>query len=86
MFGLQRTGDLVWAAADSRCRGFLVGGTSGRTTLPGEGLQHQDGHSHLLASAVPNLISYDPAYAYEIAEIVRARITVGAPRWRTAAW
>ncbi len=74
MFGMQRVGDLVWAAADARCRGFLVGGTSGRTTLPGEGLQHQDGHSHLLASAVPNLIAYDPAYAYEIAEIVREGI------------
>ena len=71
MFGLQRVGDLVWAAADSRVRGFLVGATSGRTTLNGEGLQHQDGHSHVLASVVPNLISYDPAYAYEVAEIVR---------------
>ena len=74
MFGMQRIGDLVWACADARTRGFLVGGTAGRTTLPGEGLQHQDGHSHLLASAVPNLISYDPAYAYEIAEIVREGI------------
>jgi len=74
MFGMQRVGDLVWAAGDARTKGFLVGGTAGRTTLPGEGLQHQDGHSHLLASAVPNLIAYDPAYAYEIAEIVRAGI------------
>ena len=71
MFGMQRVGDLVWAAGDARTRGFLIGGTAGRTTLAGEGLQHQDGHSHLLASAVPNLISYDPAYAYEIAEIIR---------------
>jgi pyruvate dehydrogenase E1 component len=70
MFGMQRVGDLVWAAADTRTRGFLLGGTAGRTTLAGEGLQHQDGHSHLLALAVPNLISYDPAYAYEIAVII----------------
>ena len=71
MFGLQRIGDLAWAAGDARCRGFLIGATSGRTTLAGEGLQHQDGHSHLLASAIPNLISYDPAYAYEIAVLLR---------------
>jgi pyruvate dehydrogenase E1 component len=71
MFGFQRVGDLIWAAADLRCRGFLVGGTAGRTTLNGEGLQHQDGHSHLLAMSVPNLQAYDPAYAYEIAVIVR---------------
>jgi pyruvate dehydrogenase E1 component len=70
MFGMQRVGDLVWAAADTRTRGFLLGGTAGRTTLAGEGLQHQDGHSHLLSLAVPNLISYDPAYAYEIAVII----------------
>jgi pyruvate dehydrogenase E1 component len=70
MFGMQRVGDLVWAAADTRTRGFLLGGTAGRTTLSGEGLQHQDGHSHLLSLAVPNLISYDPAYAYEIAVII----------------
>jgi pyruvate dehydrogenase E1 component len=70
MFGMQRVGDLVWAAADSRTHGFLLGGTAGRTTLAGEGLQHQDGHSHLLALAVPNLISYDPAYAYEISVII----------------
>jgi pyruvate dehydrogenase E1 component len=71
MFGLQRIGDLVWAAGDMRCRGFLLGGTSGRTTLAGEGLQHQDGHSHLLAFPVPNLMAYDPAYAYELAVIIR---------------
>ncbi|MBI4265306.1 MAG: pyruvate dehydrogenase (acetyl-transferring), homodimeric type, partial [Acidobacteria bacterium] len=70
MFGMQRVGDLVWAAADTRTRGFLLGGTAGRTTLAGEGLQHQGGHSHLLSIAVPNLISYDPAYAYEIAVII----------------
>jgi pyruvate dehydrogenase E1 component len=63
MFGMQRIGDLVWAAGDSRCKGFLVGGTAGRTTLNGEGLQHQDGHSHILSSTVPNLISYDVAFA-----------------------
>jgi pyruvate dehydrogenase E1 component len=71
MFGMQRIGDLVWAAGDVRCRGFLVGGTSGRTTLAGEGLQHQDGHSHVLASAVPNLVTYDPAWAYELAVIIQ---------------
>jgi len=71
MFGPQRVGDLMWAAGDLRCRGFLVGATSGRTTLNGEGLQHQDGHSLLLTSTVPNLISYDPAFAYEIAVIIR---------------
>ena len=70
MFGFQRVGDLIWAAADSRCRGFLVGGTAGRTTLAGEGLQHQDGHSHVLALSVPNLMAYDPAFAYEIAVII----------------
>src|SRR5438128_6217622 len=70
MFGMQRVGDLVWAAGDSRARGFLLGGTAGRTTLAGEGLQHQDGHSHLLSMAVPNLISYDPAFAYELAVII----------------
>jgi pyruvate dehydrogenase E1 component len=70
MFGFQRIGDLIWAAADMRTRGFLLGGTAGRTTLNGEGLQHQDGHSQLLASTVPNLLTYDPAYAYELAVIV----------------
>ena len=74
MFGFQRVGDLIWAAADSRCRGFLVGGTSGRTTLAGEGLQHQDGHSHLLAYPVPNLLAYDPAFAYELAVIIESGI------------
>ncbi len=71
MFGLQRFGDLAYAAGDSRARGFLIGATAGRTTLNGEGLQHQDGHSHLLASTIPNLVAYDPAYAYEIAVIVQ---------------
>jgi pyruvate dehydrogenase E1 component len=71
MFGFQRVGDLIWAAGDMRARGFLLGGTAGRTTLNGEGLQHQDGHSHLIASSVPNCISYDPAFAYEIAVIVK---------------
>ncbi|HET7559030.1 MAG TPA: pyruvate dehydrogenase (acetyl-transferring), homodimeric type [Limnochordia bacterium] len=70
MFGFQRMGDLVWAAGDSRARGFMVGGTAGRTTLAGEGLQHEDGHSHLLAYPIPNLRAYDPAFAYEIAVIV----------------
>ena len=71
MFGFQRVGDMIWACGDMLCRGFLLGGTSGRTTLNGEGVQHQDGHSHVMASTVPNLISYDPAFAYEIAVIVR---------------
>jgi pyruvate dehydrogenase E1 component len=70
MFGFQRVGDLLWAAADSQVRGFLIGGTAGRTTLAGEGLQHQDGHSHVLASTIPNCVAYDPAYAYELAVIV----------------
>jgi pyruvate dehydrogenase E1 component len=70
MFGFQRVGDLLWAAGDSQTRGFLLGGTSGRTTLAGEGLQHQDGHSHLAAATIPNCIAYDPAYAYELAVIV----------------
>src|SRR3954469_13702708 len=71
MFGFQRIGDLAWAAADSRARGFLLGGTAGRTTLNGEGLQHEDGHSHVFASTIPNCIAYDPTYAYELAVIVR---------------
>jgi pyruvate dehydrogenase E1 component len=71
MFGFQRIGDLIWAAADSRTRGFLLGGTAGRTTLNGEGLQHQDGHSHLLAATVPSLLTYDPAFGYETAVIVQ---------------
>jgi pyruvate dehydrogenase E1 component len=68
---LQRVYDLIWAAADTRCRGFLIGGTAGRTTLSGEGLQHQDGNSHVLALATPTLQAYDPAFAYEIAVIIR---------------
>lgn len=71
MFGFQRIGDLIWAAADMRTKGFLVGGTAGRTTLAGEGLQHQDGNSHLLAYPIPNLVTYDPAFAYELAVIIR---------------
>ncbi|PYV72768.1 MAG: pyruvate dehydrogenase (acetyl-transferring), homodimeric type, partial [Acidobacteria bacterium] len=71
MFGFQRIGDLIWAAADMRARGFLLGGTAGRTTLAGEGLQHQDGHSHVLALPVPNLLAYDPAFAFEIAVIIQ---------------
>jgi pyruvate dehydrogenase E1 component len=71
MFGFQRIGDLIWAAADSRARGFMLGGTAGRTTLAGEGLQHQDGQSHLNAMAYPNCIAYDPAFAYEIAVIIQ---------------
>jgi pyruvate dehydrogenase E1 component len=71
MFGFQRIGDLAWAAGDSQARGFLIGATAGRTTLDGEGLQHQDGHSHILASTIPNCVSYDPTYAYELAVIVQ---------------
>jgi pyruvate dehydrogenase E1 component len=71
MFGFQRVGDLSWAAGDSRARGFLIGGTSGRTTLNGEGLQHEDGHSHLLAATIPNCVAYDPTYGYEVGVIVR---------------
>ena len=71
MFGFQRVGDFAWAAGDMQARGFLIGGTAGRTTLAGEGLQHQDGHSHLLASTIPNCVAYDPTYAYELAVIVQ---------------
>jgi pyruvate dehydrogenase E1 component len=71
MFGFQRVGDLIWAAGDMRTRGFLLGATAGRTTLNGEGLQHEDGHSHILASTVPNVVAYDPAFAYELAVILR---------------
>jgi pyruvate dehydrogenase E1 component len=71
MFGFQRVGDLIWAAADSRVRGFLLGATAGRTTLAGEGLQHQDGNSHVYSLPVPNCVSYDPAYAYELAVIIQ---------------
>jgi pyruvate dehydrogenase E1 component len=70
MFGMQRVGDLVWASGDMRARGFLMGGTAGRTTLNGEGLQHEDGHSHIISSVVPNCISYDPTFSYEVAVIV----------------
>jgi pyruvate dehydrogenase E1 component len=70
MFGMQRVGDLVWAAGDQRARGFLLGGTAGRTTLNGEGLQHEDGHSHVLSSVVPNCVSYDPTFGYELAVII----------------
>ncbi|TWT59842.1 pyruvate dehydrogenase (acetyl-transferring), homodimeric type [Rubinisphaera italica] len=71
MFGFQRVGDLIWLAGDARTKGFLVGGTSGRTTLNGEGLQHEDGHSQLVATTVPNLVAYDPAYSYELAVIIQ---------------
>jgi pyruvate dehydrogenase E1 component len=71
MFGFQRVGDFAWAAADMQARGFLIGGTAGRTTLAGEGLQHQDGHSHLAASTIPNCVAYDPTFAYELAVIVQ---------------
>ncbi|MBK8569159.1 MAG: pyruvate dehydrogenase (acetyl-transferring), homodimeric type [Nitrosomonadales bacterium] len=71
MFGFQRVGDLMWAAGDQRARGFLLGGTAGRTTLNGEGLQHQDGHSHLMAATIPNCVSYDPTFAYELAVIIQ---------------
>ena len=71
MFGFQRIGDLAWAAGDSRARGFLLGGTAGRTTLNGEGLQHEDGHSHLISATIPNCVSYDPTYAHEVAVIIQ---------------
>ena len=71
MFGFQRIGDLAWAAGDSRSRGFLLGATAGRTTLNGEGLQHEDGHSHLLSATIPNCISYDPCFSYELAVIIQ---------------
>ncbi len=71
MFGFQRIGDLAWAAGDMRARGFLLGGTAGRTTLNGEGLQHEDGHSHIMASTIPNCLTYDPTYAYELAVIIQ---------------
>ena len=71
MFGFQRIGDLAWAAGDMQARGFLLGGTAGRTTLNGEGLQHQDGHSHILSATIPNCVSYDPTFAYELAVIVQ---------------
>jgi len=71
MFGFQRVGDLIWAAADSRSRGFLIGATAGRTTLAGEGLQHQDGASHLIASTIQNCVAYDPCFGYELAVILQ---------------
>ena len=71
MFGFQRIGDFAWAAGDSQARGFLIGATAGRTTLAGEGLQHQDGHSHLIASTIPNCVTYDPTFHYELAVIFR---------------
>ncbi|MBW7931874.1 MAG: pyruvate dehydrogenase (acetyl-transferring), homodimeric type, partial [Gammaproteobacteria bacterium] len=71
MFGFQRVGDLIWAAGDIQAHGFLLGATAGRTTLAGEGLQHQDGHSHVLASTIPNCVSYDPAFAYELTVIIQ---------------
>ena len=74
MFGFQRIGDLAWAAGDIRARGFLLGGTAGRTTLNGEGLQHEDGHSHILAGTIPNCHTYDPAFGYEMAVIIREGI------------
>src|ERR1700682_2683261 len=74
MFGMQRVGDLVWASGDLRARGFLMGGTAGRTTLNGEGLQHEDGHSHLIALTVPTCRAYDPAFAYELAVIIEEGI------------
>ena len=87
MFGFQRTGDSIWAAADQMTRGFLIGATAGRTTLTGEGLQHGDGHSPLLASTNPAVVSYDPAYAYEIGHIVHdglRRMYGESPRDRRA--
>jgi pyruvate dehydrogenase E1 component len=72
MFGFQRIGDLAWAAGDMQARGFLLGGTAGRTTLNGEGLQHEDGHSHILSSVIPNCISYDPTFAHEVAVIIQS--------------
>src|SRR3712207_5258432 len=71
MFGFQRTGDQAWAFGDQRGRGFMIGATAGRTTLAGEGLQHDDGHTHVLASTVPVIRAYDPAYAYELAAVIR---------------
>jgi pyruvate dehydrogenase E1 component len=71
MFGFQRVGDLIWAAGDQRARGFLLGGTAGRTTLNGEGLQHEDGHSHCGRPPIPNCVSYDPTFSYELAVIVQ---------------
>ena len=85
MFGFQRVGDLIWAAADARAAGSCMGATAGRTTLLGEGLQHQDGHSHVLASTVPVCRAYDPAFAYEMALIVRDGIAPHVPGRRSRA-
>src|SRR5256712_10747985 len=74
MFGFQRIGDLAWAAGDMRSRGFLLGGTAGRTTLNGEGLQHEDGHSHVIAATIPNCVSYDPPLGYEVPGIIQDRL------------
>jgi pyruvate dehydrogenase E1 component len=74
IFGFQRVGDMIWSCGDALCRGFLLGGTAGRTTLNGEGIQHQDGHSHVIASTVPNMVCYDPAFGFEVAIIVREGI------------
>ena len=74
IFGFQRVGDMIWTCGDMLCRGFLIGGTAGRTTLNGEGIQHQDGHSQVVANTYPNLRSYDPAFAYELVVIVREGI------------
>jgi len=71
MFGFQRIGDLAWAAGDMRSRGFLLGGTAGRTTLNGEGLQHEDGHSQIIAATIPNCVSWDPTFAYEVVTIIQ---------------
>jgi pyruvate dehydrogenase E1 component len=71
MFGFQRIGDLAWAAGDMQARGFLMGGTAGRTTLNGEGLQHEDGHSHIMSSLIPNCVSYDPTFGHELAVIIQ---------------
>src|SRR5438105_14385834 len=71
MFGFQRIGDLIWLAGDVKAKGFLLGATAGRTTLNGEGLQHQDGHSHLLAAAIPSLLAYDLTFGYEIAVVIQ---------------
>ncbi len=75
MFGFQRIGDIAWAAGDAQAQGFLLGATAGRTTLNGEGLQHQDGHSHILANTIPNCVSYDPCFGYELAVIVHDGLT-----------
>jgi pyruvate dehydrogenase E1 component len=84
MFGFQRIGDLAWAAGDMQARGFLLGGTSGRTTLNGEGLQHEDGHSHILAGTIPNCVSYDPTFAHEVAVIMHHGLRAWSSGRRTS--